>query len=72
MWERRPPSHRTLIIIVAAELEVAHHRLGVLASAESQGVELQSILPGVWRFWRVIGFVDEPTGVAVEPSICFL
>lgn len=71
MRERRTSSHRTLIILIAAEFEVAHHRFGVFASPECERVELQSVLPGVWGFWRVVGFVDEPAGVAVEPSICF-
>ena len=71
MWEGRPPSHRTLIIVIAAEFKVAHHRFGVPTSPERESVELQSILSGVWCFWRVVGFVYEPAGVAVEPSICF-
>lgn len=70
MRERRAPSHRT-VIIIASELEVAHHRFGVPASSERERVEFQSVLPGVWCFWRVVGFVDEPPWVAVEPSICF-
>jgi hypothetical protein len=71
MWERRPPSHRTFILLIAAKLEITHHRFGVPASPERESVELQSILSGVWCFWRVVGFVYEPAGVAVEPSICF-
>lgn len=70
MRERSTPSHRT-VLIVAAELEIAHHCFGVLASPERESVELQSVLSGVWCFWRVIGFVDKPARVAVEPSICF-
>jgi hypothetical protein len=70
MRERSAPSHRTLLII-AGELEIAHHRFGVPASPERESVELQSILSGVWCFWRMVGFVDEPAWVAVEPSICF-
>jgi hypothetical protein len=34
MWERRPPGHWTFIILIAGELEVAHHRFGVSASPE--------------------------------------
>ena len=71
MRERSAPSHRALIILIATELEVAHHRFGVSASPERERVKLQSVLPGVWRFWRVVGFVYEPARVAVEPSICF-
>lgn len=70
MRERSAPSHRTLLII-AGELEVTHHRFGVPASPERECVEFQSVLPGVRCFWRVVGLVDEPAWVAVEPSICF-
>ena len=70
MRERRTPSHRAFFV-VTAELEVAHHRFGVFASPERESVEFQSVLSGVWCFWRVVGFVDEPAGVTVEPSICF-
>lgn len=71
MRERRAPSHWTLIILIAGEFEVAHHRFGVFASSERERVKFQSVLSGVWCFWRVVGFVDEPAGVTVEPSICF-
>lgn len=40
MWEGRPPSHRTLIIVIAAEFKVAHHRFGVPTSPERESVEL--------------------------------
>lgn len=69
--ERGTPSHWTLIILIAAEFEVAHHCFGVFAPPERERVEFESILPGVWCFWRVVGFMDEPAGIAVEPSICF-
>jgi hypothetical protein len=68
--ERSAPSHRALLII-AGELETTHHRFGVPTSSERERVEFQSVLPGVWCFWRVVGFVHEPAWIAVEPSICF-
>jgi hypothetical protein len=68
MRERSTPSHRTFII--AGELEVGHHRFGIPASPKR--VQLKTILPGIRCFWRVVAFVDEPAGIAVEPSIRFL
>ena len=70
MWERGTPSYRTFFIITG-ELEVTHHRFGIPASSERERVKFQSVLPSVWCFWRVVGFVYEPAGVFVEPSIRF-
>lgn len=70
MRERSAPSHRTLLVITG-ELKVTHHCLGIPASSERERVEFQSVLSSVWCFWRVVGFVDEPAWITMEPSICF-